>query len=73
MKLNREAKITWSLTALSIVGVVLNILHMRESFAVWMVTNSSWCVIDWKKGIPAQSFLFFVYFVLSVWGWFAWA
>ncbi|MCK5609594.1 nicotinamide mononucleotide transporter [Candidatus Pacearchaeota archaeon] len=71
--LSRQDRILWSLTLLSIVGVVFNVLQRRESFGIWMFTNMSWCIVNWKKGIPSQSFLFFVYFILSVWGWIAWA
>lgn len=62
----------WVLTALSITGVVLNIMKSRAGFAIWMVTNLSWSAIDFYKGIPQQGFLFLVYFMLSVWGWFSW-
>jgi len=64
--------IQWLLTVFSIVGVVLNINHRREGFAVWMLTNASWAVIDFMHGLPAQGCLFLVYFVLAVWGYFKW-
>lgn len=73
MSLAVEQILTWTLTVLSIVGVVLNIQHRREGFAIWMVTNLSWAMIDFYKGIPAQSILFLVYFVLSIWGFFSWS
>lgn len=63
---------TWILTAASIVGVILNIQKRRSSFAIWMGTNASWAAIDFGAGIPAQGVLFSVYFVLAVWGFWAW-
>lgn len=65
--------ITWALTAASIVGVILNIRQHRGCFAIWLVTNASWAVIDYYRGIHAQAALFAVYFVLSVWGLIQWS
>lgn len=64
--------VTWTLTALSIVGVILNIYKRRSCFAVWMVTNGSWCVVDFYMGIPAQGAMFAIYFLLAVWGMWRW-
>ena len=63
---------TWILTGLSLVGVVLNIHHHRSGFAVWMVTNATWSVVDFQAGLASQGWLFAIYFVLAVWGWFKW-
>jgi len=65
-------ELTWLLTVLSILGVILNIRKSRASFAIWMVTNASWAAIDFNAGIPAQGVLFSTYFALSVWGYAAW-
>lgn len=62
----------WIVTAASLVGVILNIKKRRSCFVVWGVTNASWAVIDFSKGIPAQGVLFTVYFALSVWGLIEW-
>ncbi len=62
----------WVLTALSLLGVVLNIRKDRRGFALWMVTNASWAYIDFKSGLIEQAVLFAVYFLLAVWGWFNW-
>lgn len=64
--------LTWGLTVLSIVGVVLNIKHRRSCFYVWALTNASWTVVDWWKGVYAQSALFLVYFVLALYGLWEW-
>jgi len=63
---------TWALAALSIVGVILNIRHKKICFIVWMASNGSWAIIDYRAGLYAQSALFVVYFALAVWGWWAW-
>jgi len=63
---------TWALTGLSLLGVVLNIKKKRICFVVWIVTNLAWCVVDFRAGLPAQGCLFGVYCILAVWGWFKW-
>jgi len=63
---------TWILTVISIVGVVLNIHHRRECFAVWMFTNASWAMYDFSIGATAQGALFTVYFGLAIWGFVKW-
>jgi nicotinamide riboside transporter PnuC len=62
----------WLLTALSLLGVVLNIKKNRWCFVLWAVTNFTWAVIDFQAGIPAQGVLFTVYFFLSIWGLIEW-
>ena len=63
----------WMLAGLSIFGVVLNVHKDPGGFLVWMFTNASWAVIDFRKRLYAQSFLFVVYFFLALWGWISWA
>lgn len=59
---------TGLLTVLAIVGVVLNIHKKRLCFYIWFVTNSSWAVIDFYKGIPMQGLLFVIYTGLALYG-----
>ena len=62
----------WSLTVLSLIGVVLNIHHRRECFAVWLLSNLSWAAVDTYHGIWSQAALQLVYAGLSVWGLWKW-
>jgi hypothetical protein len=62
----------WFLAALSIFGVVMNVHKDPRCFLLWMFTNACWAVIDFRKRLYAQSFLFVVYFLLALWGWFSW-
>ncbi|MBU0479088.1 nicotinamide mononucleotide transporter family protein [bacterium] len=64
--------ITWSMTLLSIIGVILNIKKKRICFVLWSITNVSWCIYDFTIQAYAQSFLFLVYLGLSIWGIFEW-
>ncbi len=63
---------TWLLTLLSILGVILNIRKSRACFYIWAGTNASWAVVDYQAGLHAQAALFAVYFSLAVWGIWAW-
>ena len=64
--------LTGILTALSILGVVLNIRRLRSCFAVWAVTNLSWAAVDFYREIWAQGILFLIYFGLAIYGIWAW-
>lgn len=63
---------TWALTALSIIGTVMNIRKDRRCFWVWLFTNGAWAVYDFSIGAIAQAALFFVYFCLAIWGIIEW-
>ena len=67
-----DSPFMWINATLSLLGVVLNIHKKRSGFAIWMGTNASWAIIDWRAGLYAQSVLFAVYFVLAVWGYWKW-
>ncbi len=62
----------WFLTALSIIGVILNIRRDRRGFLFWIVTNLGWAAVDLMHGLYAQAALFIVYFFLALWGWIRW-
>ena len=62
----------WLLTAASLTGVVLNIRKRRACFAIWTVTNASWCAVDVAHGLPQRAVLDAIYFGLAVWGLAAW-
>ena len=62
----------WILATASLVGVVLNIRKRRACFAVWMVTNASWSIVDARAGLGAQAALMATYALLAMWGLVAW-
>jgi len=64
---------TWMLTIISLIGVVLNIYHRRECFIIWMFTNASWAVYDFWIGATAQGVLLTIYFFLAIWGLYKWS
>lgn len=66
--LRREDKLTWALTILSIIGVILNIKRHKACFIIWAFTNFAWMVVDWWHGLYSQAVLFAIYFCLAIWG-----
>lgn len=65
-------KVSWLISALAMVGVVLNIYKIRFCFWIWLCTNTFFCVLDFAAGLYAQAFLFAVYTVLAIWGLVQW-
>ena len=63
----------WAVTALSIVGTILNIYKNRWGFFIWMITNLAWAVIDFKVGLVEQTVLFLFFFLTSLWGFMFWS
>jgi nicotinamide riboside transporter PnuC len=70
--MSAEMIFTWSLTAASIIGTVANIYKKQWCFIIWLFTNTTWMIVDFYKGIYAQSFLFLVYTLLAIWGLIQW-
>jgi len=64
--------LSWIVSALALVGVVLNIYKRKECFYVWAVTNSCFGAYSFYKTAYSQSALFAVYFVLAIWGIYKW-
>lgn len=68
----RVVILTWLLTGVSILGVILNIHKVRWCFYLWAFTNSCWAIVDFYYEIYAQAALFTVYFCLAIWGLLRW-
>lgn len=63
---------TWLLTALSMIGVVLNARKKVSGFYFWGITNICWMIINADQGQHAQAVLFGFYTVMSLYGMWAW-
>lgn len=63
---------TWILTAIALVGTVLNVRRRRACFLLWTVTNLGWLVFDLSSRVYSRAILDAVQLVLAVWGWVAW-
>ena len=62
----------WILVILSLIGVVFNIYKRPEGFIFWIVANVGWVYVNNKSGNKEQAVLFFIYFLLAVWGLWQW-
>lgn len=62
----------WVLTVVSLAAVILNIKKKIMCFYLFAVANLAWAIIDYREGLVAQSVLFAVYFVLSIYGLYEW-
>ncbi len=59
---------TYLITIASLIGTIANIHKKRWCFAVWIVTNTAWFVVDFFAGLYAQSLLFAIYTLLAICG-----
>ena len=70
----------WSLTALSLVGVILNIFKQPACFVIWILTNACWALITLgvargrlkPVSVLPMFPLYVTYFALAWWGFLKW-
>jgi nicotinamide riboside transporter PnuC len=59
-------------TILSVVGAVLNALHYRCSFHIWILANVVMSYVCYEKGLLWVSAMFVIYFFISIIGLYRW-
>ncbi len=65
-------KLSWILVFISLLG---NVFVIRKSVIgqwLWAFANLGWIGYDIWIGANSQAFLFFIYFLLCLWGIYAW-
>jgi hypothetical protein len=62
----------WGLTILSLIGTVMNVRKMQDCFYIWAFTNAIWSIHDYSVQEYQQASLFFIYFILALWGIYEW-
>ena len=62
----------WIITGLSIIGTILNIKRIKFCFVIWAFINAFWFGYDIYKEAYPQAVIFFVYFILAIWGLIEW-
>ena len=65
-------EILWILTVIAIIGAVLNAKKRIEGFFFWIISNAGLVIVNFNRGDKAQSFLFFFYFCLCLYGLYKW-
>ena len=63
---------TWIITGIAVIGVILNVQKKRVCFLFWIVSNAYLMVYDYIGQDYAESCLFAVYLILAIWGWVEW-
>ena len=63
----------WITSVFALIGVMLNIKKDKRCFMIWSITNFTWTLVDFEKGIYAQAVLQLVYCFLSLYGMASWA
>ena len=58
----------WILTAVSLLGNYLNCRKIRVCFAIWIVVNVCWAVLDFQRGAYSRTLLDLVQTAFCVYG-----
>ena len=62
----------WLLTALSLMGTVLNVKKRIACFYLWTAVNIAWVFVDFQQELYARSVLDGVHLAFAVWGIWDW-
>lgn len=62
----------WILTAMSMIGSVLNMCKLRSGQGVWIFSNAGWIAIFYLAGNKPTTALFTFYLATSIFGFFWW-
>jgi nicotinamide riboside transporter PnuC len=63
----------WIATILTLIGVGLNVKKNRWCFAIWLVGNIMWVIIQVSAGIWGMALCQVVFCGTCIWGWVAWS
>ena len=66
------AAFTWCVTAVCLLGTVLNVKKRRECFYLWTLGNIAWMWYDLRCGLYSRAALDLVQLTLAVWGAWEW-
>lgn len=59
---------SWAVAMIALYGTYLNVHQKKSGFYYWLVSNSSFAVINFSNGMWAQGTLFCVYTILAMVG-----
>lgn len=65
--------LTWICSIISLLGTILNSNMNKYGNFIWIFTNMFWLVYDFSIGAYAQSLLYFIYFLLAIYGFIKWS
>lgn len=64
--------ISWTTTVLCLIGTVLNVKKLKSCFAIWLVGNILWIIVDIANGMWSRAVLDIVQGGLALWGIIEW-
>lgn len=64
--------IGWLLSALSIIGAILNAKMIKWGFVFWIVANIGWAGFNWITDTYEQIPIWIVFTIISSWGFWKW-
>lgn len=64
---------TWIFSIISLLGTILNSNMNKYGNFIWIFTNMFWLIYDFSIGAYAQSLLYFIYFLLAIYGFIKWS
>ena len=64
--------ISWIITAICLLGTILNVKKLNTCFYLWLIGNILWLCIDIYNGLWSRAILDIVQGVLAVWGIIEW-
>jgi Nicotinamide mononucleotide transporter. len=62
----------WIVTAVCLIGTVMNVKRLRACFLFWAVGNILWLAVDIKAGTYSRAMLDTVQLGFSLWGLYEW-
>ena len=64
---------SWFVMIAAMIGCILNVQRKKSSLVIWTFTNFFWVVYDFTIEAYAQSILFFICAIISIWGIVQWS
>lgn len=64
---------TWTVTAICLLGTILNVQKNRWCFVLWIVANILWLIFDVNCHVYSRAFLDIVQLGFAVWGLIEWS
>jgi nicotinamide riboside transporter PnuC len=62
----------WIVTAICLIGTVLNVKKIQFCFVLWTIGNFLWLILDLYNKVYSRSLLDIIQLVLAIWGYVAW-
>ena len=67
-----ESPLAMLCALLGVLGAVLVLKKRRAGYMLWIIANTGFIIDHLAGQRSAQTLMFAVYFVISIWGWHAW-